>query len=61
MDAEKLTRVERFFRLDSSFTDPDRHTMLERIFWALPPVLIGWMLAMLPILLVFGVLSGHLS
>jgi hypothetical protein len=44
--ATEQAPMERFLRLDSSFTDPEKHTMLERIFWALPPVLLAWMLCM---------------
>jgi hypothetical protein len=60
-DAEKGNLLERFLRLDSTHTDAEQHTMLERIFWALPPVLIAFLLTFGPILLLLDFLSGRLS
>ena len=50
---------QRFLRLDSSYADAEKHTMLERVLWALPPVLIAWMLTYGPLVLVQAILSGR--
>jgi hypothetical protein len=36
--------LQRFLRLDATYADPEQHTMAERVLWALPPVLVAWML-----------------
>jgi hypothetical protein len=51
----------RFFRLDSSYTDAEKHTLLERILWAIPPVLVAWLLCSALYMLVLNVLPGPLS
>jgi hypothetical protein len=58
-DAEKHNLFERFLRLDASFTDPEKHTMLERITWGLPPVLIAWLFTFAPLSLLVNFLSGR--
>ena len=50
---------QRFLRLDSTYADAEQHTMLERVLWALPPVLIAWMLTYGPLVLVQAILSGR--
>ena len=44
MEAERHSILERFLRLDATYADPEQHTMAERVLWALPPVLVAWML-----------------
>jgi hypothetical protein len=38
--------------------DTDERTTLERVMWAIPPVLVGWMLFGLPFVLLLSLLSG---
>jgi len=52
--------LERFLRLDSTYADAEKHTMLERVFWALPPVLMALMLTLGPFMWVLAILSSHL-
>ena len=59
MESDKHNILERFLRLDSTFTDAEKHTMLERVLWAMPPVLIAWMLTFGSFMLVLAILSGH--
>jgi hypothetical protein len=40
--------------------DAEKHNLLERVFWALPPVLIAWMLTLVPFMLVLTILTGRL-
>jgi hypothetical protein len=50
---------QRFLRLDSTYADAEKHTLLERVFWAIPPVLIAWMFTFGPLVLVLATLSGR--
>jgi hypothetical protein len=52
--------LQRLFRLDSSFADPEKHTTLERIFWAIPPVLVAWLLTFGPFIWLLAFLSDRL-
>jgi hypothetical protein len=60
MDAEKHNLFERFLRFDATFTDPEKHTLLERVFWAIPPVLIAFMLIEGVAMLLLTIVSRYL-
>jgi hypothetical protein len=51
--------LQRFLRLDSTYADPEQHTIWERVLWALPPVLIAWMLTYGPLVLLQAILTGR--
>ena len=44
--------------LDCTFMDAEKHTMWERVFWAIPPVLVAWMFTFAPLALLLALLSG---
>ena len=59
MEAERHSILERFLRLDATYADAEKHTTLERVFWAIPPVLTAWLLTFGPLVLVLATLSGR--